>query len=289
MYTYQENKSTVRGRDPIYRLEQEMRLRNFSKKTIQAYLYYNKELLKFANYKSPLEINSQDIRDYLDFLINFGKSRSTIDLAISAIKFYYSQILDRNFFSEVGKIVRPKKEKTLPVVLSRSEVKIMINSIANPKHQCILRLLYGCGLRISELINIRMKDIDMERGTLLVKAGKGSKDRYVKLPKILLPILKKQKRIKTIDSCLFTSHDNCNRMSQMSIHKVVKQAAKKAEINKNISPHTLRHSYATHLLENGVNLRYIQALLGHARLETTQVYTQVAVNKFDEIEDLLVF
>lgn len=280
------SKTTIETRDPMFNLVQEMRIRKFSHKTIKAYLHYNKELLKLANYKSPKEINNQDIRDYLDFLISFNKSTSTVNLAINAIKFYYSSVLHRKFFNVETGIKRPRKEKKLPVVLSKEEIKKMIEMTDNLKHKLMIQILYSSGLRVSELVNLKINDIDFNRKTVIIKGGKGNKDRITIISKIVLDNTDKYLREFNPLEYLFESYD-LGRISTRAIQKVVSEASNRADIRKNVTAHSLRHSFATHLLEQGVNLRYIQALLGHARLETTQVYTKVAVNNFNEINDLL--
>jgi len=286
MISFCDNRTTSQLRDPMLSLEQELILRGFSRRTVSAYIYYNKELLRFANYKSSKEINKQDIKDYLEFLINSGKATSTVNITINALKFYYEQILQRKFFGDLG-IKRPKKPKKLPDILSKLEVLMMIDSTDNPKHKCIIALLYGSGLRANELRKIKMKDIDFERKLLKVRQGKGEKDRITILPGSILFILKKQQRLKDFNDYLFTGIDKKSSITKESIYKIVKEASQKAKILKNISPHTLRHSFATHLLESGTDIRYIQSLLGHARLETTQIYTKVANNKLKEIESPL--
>ncbi|MFH1522467.1 MAG: site-specific tyrosine recombinase/integron integrase [Patescibacteria group bacterium] len=287
MNTVKNQRSTVLSRDPIFYLEQEMRLRNFSRKTIKAYLYYNKELLKFASYKSPKEINRRDIKDYLDFLIRNNKSQSTINLAINAFKFYYNQIMQRKFFGKGLGIKRPKKEKKLPTVLSKEEIARMINAVENLKHKLMIQILYSSGLRVSELVNLRINDIDFNRKILIIKGGKGKKDRITIISRIVLDNIQKYLREFQPLEYLFENYHAGGKLSTRSVQKVVTDTARIAGINKNVTAHTLRHSFATHLLEQNVNLRYIQSLLGHARLETTQVYTKVAVNKFNEINDLL--
>ncbi|MCK5061497.1 tyrosine-type recombinase/integrase [Candidatus Parcubacteria bacterium] len=286
MYTSFKGNTTVIGREPFYKLEQEMRLRNFSPKTVKAYLYYNKELLRFANYKSPLKIVVQDIRDYLDFLISSGKSRSTLDLAINAIKFYYSSILERKFFDK-NKIVRPKREKYLPIVLSKEQIIKMISGTGNIKHCLMLVLLYSSGLRVSELVDLRISDIDVARKTVHVRNGKGKKDRITVLSEKAIWIFERYFREYQPLEYIFESYHLGTRISTRTVQVVVAKAAREADIKKTVGPHTLRHSFATHMLENGVNLRYIQSMLGHKRLETTQIYTKVAVNRFKEIGDLL--
>ncbi|MFH1822876.1 MAG: site-specific tyrosine recombinase/integron integrase [Patescibacteria group bacterium] len=287
MNTYSNMRTTSITRDPMYYLEQEMRLRNFSRKTIKSYLYYNKELLRFASYKSIKEINKEDVKDYLDYLITGGKSYATINLIINALKFYYEGILRRSFFKSDFGIKRPKKEKKLPVVLSKLEIIKMIDACENNKHKLMIQILYCSGVRVSELVNLRINDIDFNRKIVIIKEGKGNKDRISIISKVVIANVNKYlEEFKPLEY-IFEGYEAGKKLAIRSIQKVVRAAALKAGINKNISAHTLRHSFATHLLEHGVNLRYIQSLLGHARLETTQVYTKVAVNKFNEINDLL--
>ena len=150
------------SRDPMFRLEQEMRLRYFSSKTVKAYLYYNKELLRFAT-KFSDDINRQDIKDYLDFLVSSGKSSSTLNLAINALKFYYSGTMNRSFFNIKLGIKRPKSEKRLATVLSKEEIIRMIKITDNLKHKLMIQILYCSGLRVSELVNLQINDIDFNR------------------------------------------------------------------------------------------------------------------------------
>jgi len=259
------------SQDPILKMKQEMKLRNFSPKTVKSYSYYITNILQFAN-KGASSISAEDVRSYLEMLADSNSSASTINSAYSALKFYFGNILHRKFFVNIP---RAKKEKKLPVVLSKDEIKRMIEVVSNQKHQCILQLLYGSGLRVSEVIKVRMSDFDFDRKLLHIKQGKGNKDRYTIFSEKLLTILEKQKKIKEANDYLFTGYDNKKPLTVVSINNIVKQSATKANIQKNISAHSLRHSFATHLLENGTSIRYIQALLGHARLETTQIYTQV--------------
>lgn len=270
------------SKDPIEQLKQEMKLRGFSQKTIKSYIYYINEVLRFASV-GPREIKAQNIKDYLEFLAVSGKSSSTLNTAYSALKFYFESVMKRSFFVSLP---RSKNKKRLPVVLSQSEVMRMLEVIKNPKHHCIVSIMYGCGLRVSEVVNIKMLDIDLNRKMLRVYRGKGDKDRYVVLPEKLLSVLKKQINLKNKNDFLFTNFQN-GKMSTRSIDKIVKSSARLSGINKNVSCHTLRHSFATHLLENGTDIRYIQALLGHARLETTQVYTHVANNSLAQIKSPL--
>lgn len=262
-------------------LIRELRIRNYSQSTIDSYSHYNEELLRFCE-KDPREVTTEDIKNYLDFL---GKkvSPSTVAVAYNALHFYYGEIWKRNFFVNIH---QPKKNKYLPVVLSKEEINRMIALTVNPKHNCIISLLYGTGVRVGELVRIKMCDIDLDRKMLRVFQGKGKKDRFVILPEKLLSILQKQTELKRKDDFLFTNGRG-GRMNEATIQKIVSQATWRAEVRKNVSPHTLRHSFATHLLENGTDIRYIQELLGHAKLQTTQIYTHVANSNLQSIKSPL--
>lgn len=251
-------------------LERELRIRNYSRRTIELYVHYNDEFLRFCE-KEPKEVTTEIIKNYLDYLA-VNKSASTVSVAYNAIHFYYGEIWKRSFFVNIH---QPKKAKYLPVVLAKEEVVKMLAVTINPKHHCIISLLYGTGVRVSELTHIKMRDIDLDRMMLRVFQGKGKKDRMVMLPAKLKNILNGQAKLKIANDYLFTNGRG-NRLTETTIQKIVGQASVKAGIKKNVSPHTLRHSFATHLLENGTDIRYIQELLGHAKLQTTQIYTHVA-------------
>ncbi len=272
-------------------LLRELRFRNYSPKTAESYIYYNRELLRFCA-KDPREVNSNDIKDFLDFIAT-NKSASTVSVAYNAIHFYYKEIWQRSFFV---RIKQPRKAKYLPVVLSQEEARRITSVLVNPKHRCIISLLYGTGVRVGELVRIKMRDIDLSRGLICVSQGKGKKDRQTLLPESLKEILIKQSKLKTPDDFLFTNgrgglaspeRSGGGRLTEASIQKIVAHAAAEAGIAKTVSPHTLRHSFATHLLENGTDIRYIQELLGHAKLQTTQIYTHVASNDLKNIKSPL--
>lgn len=273
--------NNMEGSNTFDTLARELRIRNYSQKTANSYIFYNQELLRFCQ-KDPREINVEDIKGYLDFLAR-EMSSSTVSVAYNALLFYYKQIWHRQFFIN---LVHPRKEKYLPVVLSKEEARRIINAHSNPKHRCILSILYGTGVRVSELTHIKMRDIDLDRMFLRVYQGKGKKDRMTILPATLRESLLKQQKLKIPDDFLFTNGRG-DRLTEATIQKVVAMAAKKAGISKNVSPHTLRHSFATHLLENGTDIRFIQELLGHAKLQTTQIYTHVANNSLKNIKSPL--
>lgn len=262
-------------------LARELRIRNYSQKTIKSYVHYNQELLRFCQ-KDPREVNTEDIKAYLDYLTQ-EHSSATVSVAYNALLFYYKQIWRRSFFINLS---HPRKEKHLPAVLSKEEARRMMKSLSNPKHKCILAILYGTGIRVSELTHIKMRDVDLDRMILRVCQGKGKKDRQTLLPMALKETLQKQQKLKTPDDFLFTNGRG-GRLTEASIQKITAAAAERAGIAKDVSPHTLRHSFATHLLENGTDIRYIQELLGHAKLQTTQIYTHVASNDLKNIKSPL--
>ncbi len=277
--SYQINKkTTIQARDPIYNLERELKICGFSQKTVKSYLSYNEAFIGFIG-KSPKNVCGNDVKKYLEYLADKGLSASTMNVAINALNFFFTKILHRKFFLHIPHV---KKEKTLPTVLSKEEVKRMLNVLENVKHRTILSLLYGTGVRVGELVRIKMRDIDLDRMVLNVRQGKGKKDRVTILPASLKEILIIQNRLKQPVDFLFTNGRG-DRLTEATIQKIVWSAAVKAGVKKIVSPHTLRHSFATHLLENGTDIRYIQELLGHAKLQTTQIYTHVARNNLQDI------
>lgn len=265
-----DKKQQFPSQDPLVKLRQEMKLRNFSQKTIKSYLYYITDFLSKSN-KQIRQVSSVDVRNYLENLADSGTSASTLNCAYSAMKLYFEKIMFRRFFATIP---RAKKEKHLPEVLSKDEIVKILACLKNPKHYCIVGLLYGSGLRVGEVVCLKMKDIDLERMTLRVYQGKGKKDRYTVLPDSLIDILSRQQKVKLSDDFLFTNSQG-KHLSEASVQKIVAKAAREAGINRIVSPHTLRHSFATHLLENGTDVRYVQELLGHSDIRTTQIYTHV--------------
>jgi len=272
------------NRDPIYNLERELKIRGFSRRTQKAYLYYNKKLLKYNN-KSPRDINSDDIKEYLFYLKKKKLANATLNVAINAIKFYYTQILKRKFFVN-KEIFRTKKAQKLPEVLTKKEIKRILLTIQNVKHKLLLALMYSSGLRVSEIVNVKVKDLDFENQMLKVRQAKGAKDRITVISKKVAGVLKNYVQNKGKNSHVFESLRG-GKLSQRSVQKIFAQALKKSKVKKQASCHSLRHSFATHLLESGTDIRYIQELLGHARLETTQIYTKVANNRIKNIKSPL--
>ncbi|KKQ60141.1 MAG: tyrosine type site-specific recombinase [Parcubacteria group bacterium GW2011_GWC1_38_22] len=281
---YHKNKrTTTLERDAVHNLERELKIRGFSHRTIKSYLAYNRLFLEFAQ-KSPMEITNNDIRAYLESLKDNGCANSTLNVALNALKFYYKGMLKRGFFFDIK---GAKKTEYLPIILSKEEIERMLCVTTNSKHHFLISLLYSAGLRVSEAVMIKMCDFDLDRNLIMVRKGKGQKDRCTLLSEKLIPILKKQLALKKSNDYLFTGAGGNGHLTTASAEKIVKKAVEAAEIIKKVSCHSLRHSFATHLLESGTSIRYIQELLGHSKIETTQIYTKVASNNLQTIKSPL--
>jgi site-specific recombinase XerD len=259
--------------------------KRYSQSTIQTYTFFVADFINFHT-KTPLEeLTNRDVELFIETVfIERNYSVSSQRQFISALKIFtvfYPQIKINNLSLE-----RPKKSRTLPSVLSQEEVLRIIQYTQNIKHRAILTLLYSCGLRIGELINLKLEDFHVERKQLIVKKGKGRKDRYVSLADSFLPLLSNYYHSYK-PTIYFVEGQNGGKYSAESIRSFLRKSCKKAGIRKLVTPHTLRHSYATHLLENGVDLRYIQTLLGHSKPETTMIYTHVQRKDLMEIQNPL--
>jgi len=284
MDTQSQNKTTRLERDPFYNLERELKIRGFSRNTVDSYVYYNKNLLKYAN-KSPKEISTEDIKEYLLFLRNKNYASATLNVAINAIKFYYGKVLRRRFFLD-KEIARTKKAKKIPEVFTKEEVRKILGTIQNVKYKLMLGLMYSSGLRVSETTNVKVKDFDFSGKMLFVRAAKGAKDRATILSEKVAGVLEKYTKNKKPGDYAFES-DRGGKLTERTAQKAFAEALKNSGVKKCASCHSLRHSFATHLLEAGTDIRYIQELLGHARLETTQIYTKVAKNNLQNIKNPL--
>jgi site-specific recombinase XerD len=258
---------------------------NLEYKTIKTYKNQFNSFLRYFNYKHPKNITNEEIKTYLFVCKNkFELSTSYINNAINSIKFYYTNIEKRKI--EFGILIRPKKEKTLPTVLSPQEVLQMITVTENTKHKNLIALLYASGMRRAELLNLKINDIDFSRNVINIRAGKGNKDRQTLLSENFKTILKEYLHEYKPVEYLFEGAAG-GKYSETSLEKVIKTAAQNANIKKHVTPHTLRHSFATHLLENAVDIRYIQSLLGHTSIKTTQRYTHVANTTKQQIQSPL--
>ena len=247
----------------ITKLVTELKLEGKSNYTIRNYTRAVEELFSFAN-KKPESLTVDDARDYLATLFD-SYSTSSISLRASAVRYFYSEILDQ----EIGKIKLPKRERLLPETLTKDEVYKVIVSAPTKKSQLMIELMYTTGMRVSEIVSLQKKDIDFNTGRIRVK-GKGKKMRQLLAPPNILA------EIKTFseDKKTYIFSDDTP-LTTRNVQYVLNRIYKKLQLNKKITPHVLRHSYATHLLEDGVDIRVIQALLGHKNLATTEIYTQV--------------
>ena len=252
--------------------------KRYAKSTIKTYTSYFREFVDYFSGQSLEEVSVEQINDYLLKLIHEeSMSSSKQNQFINAIKFYYEKVLGRE--RQYYKVERPKKEEKLPDVLSKEDIASMIKFTKNLKHKSVIVIIYSCGLRRSEAINLKLTDIDSKRMLVKIRGGKGGKDRYVQLADGTLKVLRKYfKEHKPIE-WLFTGQKG-GQYSVESIEKIVKKAAKRAKIQKNVYPHILRHSFATHHLEQGTDLRYIQEWLGHNSSKTTERYTHVSQTDF---------
>ena len=249
---------------------------------------YKNALEDYLNYHHSIDIDKLSeghIQSFLRHLVmERNVSTSYQNQAINAIKFYYERVLGgqrKTYF-----IDRPKKEKTLPVVLSEEEILLILRSVTNLKHKAILMVIYSAGLRISECINLKIKDIDSNRMQIRVEQSKGKKDRYTLLSTKTLLILRDYFKTYRPKEFLFEGqYGRC--YSTRSIQNIFRDAVEKTKIKKKVSVHSLRHSFATHLLENGTNLRYIQSLLGHSNSKTTEIYTHVTTKGFEQLKSPL--
>lgn len=257
----------------------EMRLRNYSRKTIDAYVHVIRDL--YASYRKPLkELTEEQIKEYLYRKQQKGLSSQTISLAANAINFLYTQIYKRGDFK---KIRHPKRSQKLPVVLSRDEIVRILEQIKNSKHRLMIALAYGAGLRISEVVDLKVRNVNIEELTIHLKEAKGKKDRITIFPEKLKNDILNLVAGKRADEYIFIS-ERGGKLTERSAQKMFENTLKKAGIKKPATFHSLRHSFATHLLENGVDVRYVQELLGHANIRTTQVYTKVTNPKIRNIK-----
>ncbi len=261
-----------------------LELKRYALNTCKVYISQFEKFINQYPDKDIVTLSEQEIRGYLQLLIGQKKSNSYIDQSINSIKFYYEVVMGmpNRFYS----IERPRKEQKLPQILSKEEIISMIERTNNIKHRSIVSLLYSAGLRRNELLNLELTDIDSKRMTVYIRNPKNNKDRYSLLSEKTLKDLRTYYKQWKPKKYLFES-PNGMKYSGKSVGAIVAKAALKANIKRRITPHILRHSFATHLLENGTDLRYIQTLLGHSSTKTTEIYTQVAINNFKLIRNPL--
>lgn len=255
------------------RMIEAMQLHGYSPKTQQCYVAAVKDLAKYHR-KSPHLLGEEEIRQYFLYLINEKKaSRSSVTIHLSGIKFFYEKTLGRQWL--ILDLVRPAKRKKLPVVLSHQEVSTTLAQLRRPVVRMALTLTYACGLRVSETVGLKVADIDSQRMLLWVRDGKGGKDRCCPLAVKTLELLRDYWRQSRPEPLLFPGRDGQQSISVSALQRAFKEALGKSGIQKSASVHTLRHSYATHLLESGIDLRVIQEILGHISPKTTCIYTHL--------------
>jgi len=269
----------------IEAIKKELKLRGYSQNTRKVYLHHVERYISYFA-KGPKELDGKHIRDYMLYLIDKKKvSRSYHDQAVSAIKFLYDCVL--NMPKTVGKLPRPRKEKKLPIVLGREDVIRIFESVNNIKHKAILVLAYSAGLRVSEVVKLKVQDIDEKRNMIHIEGAKGRKDRYTILSKVALEELKRYWRKYKPDKWLFPGAKPDRHIATRTVEALLEAAVKEINLKKKVSVHTLRHSFATHLLESGTDLRYIQELLGHKSSKTTEIYTHVSTKDLGKIKSPL--
>jgi integrase/recombinase XerD len=261
------------------RMIDDMNVRRFSRETQRNYI---RDVGRFAAFlgRSPDTATPDDVRQFQIDQREAGVPTPTMNSIVSALRFFFTQTIDRPDLAR--KLVRAAHPRNLPVVLSRDEVARLLNATTTVKYQAALSVAYGAGLRVAEVAALKVSDVDSDRMLLRVERGKGGRYRNAMLPADLLTLLRewwkvgRQQGVMHAQGWLFPGQNAMRPVSTRHLHRIVVEAAQAAEITKRVGPHTLRHSFATHLLEDGVDVRVIQALLGHARLDTTALYTKVA-------------
>jgi len=254
----------------LEKIENELKLRNYSPKTVKSYLGCLSDYFYYVkNIKKDPDVYL--IKKYLLKKQDGGQYYQTINLYLNSIKYFYREI----FKSKIPIDIKfSKTSSKLPIVLSRIEVEKIINSIENKKHRLLIALSYGAGLRVSETVNLKVKDINLEELTIHLKEAKGKKDRITIFPEKLIVDIEILISNKNFNDYVFAS-ERGGKLTERTAQKIFENALKNAKISKDATFHSLRHSFATHLLENGVDVRYVQELLGHANIRTTQIYTKV--------------
>ena len=263
----------------LKKLETELKISKNSNYTVRNYLFANSQLLSFLK-KSPEELTQDDVKLFMAETLA-EKSSSSVILFLSAVKYAYSNLLQKDL---TAGIKRPKKEKKIPAVLSKEEIKKLFSALSNKKSRLMISLIYACGFRVSELIHLKLNDLDFAEKIGQARQAKGKKDRIFNIPEFLFEDLKKQAEKQKAEEKEFLFSGPNGPLSSRNLQKIVKNAAWKAGIDKKVSCHTLRHSFATHLLESGTDIRMIQELLGHSSISTTEIYTHISTEGLKKIK-----
>jgi len=270
----------------IIKMVEQLKLKGYSENTIKTYQNEFAQFLIALKHHSVDNCDAQKVRSYMLYCHEHLKLKeNTLHSRLNALKFYFEQVLHREkmFFKEIP---RPKKHLILPKTIHQNDIKKMLEATVNLKHNTMLKLCYGMGLRLSEIINIKVKDIDSKNMQVFIEKSKGKKDRYVNLPQSILEQLRTYYKEYRPQKYLFEGQDG-GQYSKRSLQNVFKNALHKAGVNKNVGIHSLRHSYATHLLEQGTDIRFIQELLGHKDIKTTLIYTDVTNNSIRNVKSPL--
>jgi integrase/recombinase XerD len=271
------------GIEQMKKFTQWLSSKRYSPSTIKTYSEALKSFLVFYREKALAEITNEDVIRYNnDHILKNNLSESYQNQIVNAIKLFFTTIRETKI--EINKIHRPKRAKVLPNVLSKEEIKLILNAHSNIKHKTMLSLIYSCGLRRSELLNLKSTDIDSKRGIVIIRQSKGKKDRIAPLSPKILEMLREYYSIHKPSIWLFEGQNSGEKYSEQSLQSVLKQALQKSGNTKPVTLHWLRHSYATHLLESGTDLRYIQELLGHSSSKTTEIYTHVSTKSIQQIK-----
>jgi site-specific recombinase XerD len=262
------------------RMIEDMTSRRFKESTKKDYIRHVRNFVDFLG-RSPDAATAEDVRLYQLHLAEQRIGAPSINAAVAALRFFFNVTLER---PELARhLVGVHLPRRAPVVLSQEEVCLLLDAAPGLKYKAAFGVAYGAGLRVSEVVTLKVSDIDSQRMTLRVEQGKGQRDRYVMLSPQLLEWLRDWWRAARPQAWLFPGQNPVNPMSARQLSRVVRETAREAGIAKRVSPHTLRHSFATHLLEQNVDIRVIQVMLGHAKLETTALYTRVAVNTIRDV------
>ena len=268
----------------LTRYRQELIVGGYSPRTIRMYLFYLKEFLEHV--KKPAE--SVERGDIISFLAKkkeeSNASNATLSLIHSSLRFYFHNLLGKKILDEIK---TPRKAKKLPVTLTRQEIKALIQASKPKRNRLIVQFLYSSGARVSECVKLKIIDLNLKEKIGSIRGGKGNKDRTIILSKEWAKYLKKYLDKKKVKSEFVFSKKNGKPISSDTVQRIVREAAEKAGIQKRVTPHTLRHSYATHLLDAGENIRKIQELLGHTNLNTTQIYTHISIQDLKKVESPL--
>lgn len=267
----------------LTKLDTELKIRGFSDLTVKAYKRHNEQFLNFIK-KDPSVVGESDVKSYMAHLMADRKQKpASVSLVLSSLKFFYKDVLERDIFT---RIKTPKSEKRLPTVFSKDEIRKLFEAIDNKKHRLLVELMYSSGMRVSEVVNMKVRDLELAERMAKVQAGKGKKDRNIIISKRATDKIVSylEKRKEKSDYLFPTKNGHVSiRMAQ----KIVNNAAKKAGMNKRVYCHALRSSFATHLLEEGTDIRIIQELLGHSNLSTTQIYTKVSKEQLRKVQSPL--